>query len=189
MTSALNYFILAPMIQVHKYEAVGIAVSVGAMALALFLMRVNGNFDSAPAAVASGSQSASVIMSENGVEGAGAALSEALSGGRVTKLVVTDVVLGRGKEVKKGDSVEVNYIGTLQNGQEFDNSYKKGSSFTFTVGDKKVIAGWNEGMMGMKEGGQRIIVVPSEMAYGSKGYGPIPGNATVVYAIELISVR
>jgi len=179
------------MIKIHKYEAVGIGLSIGAMALALFLMRFNGSLDTIGVTGSSNQndQSASVIMAENGVDGAPEAIEEALVGNRVNKLVVTDVQIGEGEEVKKGDTVVVNYIGTLQNGQEFDNSYKKGTSFSFKVGDDKVIEGWNEGMLGMKTGGQRIIIVPSAMGYGNEGYGPIPADATLVYAIELLEIK
>ncbi len=180
------------MIKIHKYEVVGIGLSIGAMALALFLMRLDGSIDAGNILARSAEQndqSANVIVAENGVEGAPDAIQDALVGNRVDKLVVTDVQIGEGDEVKEGDTVTVNYIGTLQNGQEFDNSYKKGTSFSFKVGDDKVIDGWNKGMIGMKVGGQRIIIIPSDMAYGSEGYGPIPANATVVYAIELLEVK
>jgi len=182
------------MVKIQKYEAVGIGVSIAAMAIALYLMRLDGSLDAGSILARNAEntdQMASVIYAENGVNGAPEAIESSLSaGGRVDKLVVTDVVIGEGEEsVEKGDTVVVNYIGTLQNGQEFDNSYKKGTSFTFKVGDNKVIEGWNEGMIGMKEGGSRVIIVPSDMAYGRKGYGPIPGNATVVYAIELLEIK
>lgn len=182
------------MVKIHKYEAVGIGVSIAAMAIALYLMRLDGSLDAGSILVNSAEntdQMAGVIYSENGVDGAPEAIQSSLSsGGRVDKLVVTDVVMGEGEEsVEKGDTVVVNYIGTLQNGQEFDNSYKKGTSFTFKVGDNKVIEGWNEGIIGMKEGGSRVIIVPADMAYGKKGYGPILGNATVVYAIELLEIK
>lgn len=178
---------------INKYEAAGIGLSIGAMALALFLTRLDGGFDAGGILTRSAeraSQEAAVVTSENGVDGVEAALEDSISAnGRVNKLVVTDIAVGIGDEVKEGDTVTVNYIATLQNGQEFDNSYKKGEAFTFEVGDDKVIEGWNKGMIGMKVGGDRVIIIPAEMAYGSKGYGPIPGNATVVYAIELVSVR
>lgn len=181
------------MIKLNKYEAAGFAISIGAMALALFLMRLDGTLEGRGLlnrlAERGGDQSASVITSQNGVEGVEAALNEAISGNRVNKLVVTDVRLGSGKEVKNGDTIEVHYVGTLQNGQEFDNTRKKGATYKFTVGDSKVLAGWNQGVLGMQQGGQRIIIVPSEMAYGKEGYGPIPGNATVVYAIELLKIE
>lgn len=178
------------MIKIHKYELIGIAVSVGVMALALFLMRLDGSISGinilADSAERS-SQSASVIVAEGDL---GSAIEGSVSAnGRVTDLIIRDVIIGAGPEVEKGDKVTVNYIATLQSGQEFDNSYKKGSPFTFKVGDSKVIDGWNQGMTGMKEGGQRIIIIPSELAYGRDGYGPIPGNATVIYAIELLEVE
>lgn len=177
------------MINIHKYEMIGIGVSVALMSLALFFMRVNGTFEQGATANVSG-QAASVVLAENSQDGLNQAFSSAMSmTGRIDKLVITDVVLGNGGEAKKGDQVTVNYIGTLQNGQEFDNTYKKGSPVTFTIGDSKVIDGWNEGVVGMKAGGQRIIVVPADMAYGREGYGPIPANATLVYAIELVSVK
>lgn len=178
----------------NKYEAAGIGLSIGAMALALFLTRLDGGFS--PAAILSrtaerASQEASVVVAENGMEGISQALEGSISNsGRVTKLVVTDISLGSGAVVvKEGDTVTVNYIATLQNGQEFDNSYKKGEAFTFKVGDAKIIEGWNKGMVGMKEGGHRVIIIPADMAYGKDGYGPIPGNATVVYAIELLEIK
>lgn len=177
------------MIKIHKYEAVGIAVSICAMSLALFLMRFNGTLGTGPVSLNSGSQSASVIMAEGGAEGVGVALSEAMSGNQVKKVVATDITIGNGQEVKKGSKVEVNYIATLQNGQEFDNTYKKGSVYAFALGDKKVIAGLNEGLLGMKAGGQRIIIIPADKAFGKNGYGPVPANATVVYAVELVSVK
>lgn len=184
---------MSTMYKINKYEAAGIGISIGAMALALFLMRLDGGLDVTNILARSaeqGDQSAAVVVSENGVEGMPSALDGAISGnGSVNKLVVTDIAIGNGDAVEEGDEVTVNYIGTLQNGQEFDNTYKKGSAFTFEVGDSKVIEGWNLGIVGMKEGGQRVIIIPSEMAYGSAGFGPIPGNATVVYAMELLEIK
>ncbi len=180
------------MIKLNKYEATGIALSIGGMALALFALRLDGTLNDTVSLtdnLSGEDQVASVVVAENGVEGAPAAIESALTGNRVEKLVITDVKVGTGAEVQDGDVVEVNYIGTLQNGQEFDNTYKKGETVAFTVGEGKVIAGWEEGLVGMKVGGQRILVVPADMAYGRSGYGPIPGNATVVYAIELVAIK
>lgn len=175
--------------KISKFEAIGIGFSVAAMSLTLFLLRLDGTF--LPSAESENSQAASVVVaSENNTpEALGQALNEAQSNGNLEKLIVNDVMLGTGKEVEKGDTVEVNYIGTLQNGQQFDNSYQKGKPFSFTVGEKKVIPGWEQGILGMKVGGQRILVVPASMAYGKDGYGPIPGGATLVFAIELLSVK
>ncbi len=176
---------------ISKFEAVGIGASIAAMALALFLIRVQSAVFSEETA-ATGTQQASVIVADESAGGAAFAdaVVEASDGsGRLERLILDDVVLGTGAEVAKGDTVSVHYIGTLQNGQQFDNSYQKGQPFSFTVGDGKVIRGWEDGVLGMKVGGQRIIVVPPELAYGEKGYGPIPGNATLVFAIELLEVE
>jgi len=91
--------------------------------------------------------------------------------------------------VKVGDRVSVHYVGTLQNGTEFDNSMKRGQPFTFRVGDGSVIKGWDEGLVGMKVGGQRILVVPPEMAYGNTPMGPIPANSTLVFSVELVNIH
>lgn len=179
------------MIKIHKHEAIVMGVAVAAMAVALFLMRLDGSLDGAGilARNAENTNNQAAVVTAGSVDEAPAAIESALSGNRVTKLVVTDIAIGEGDPVENGDEVSVHYIGTLQNGQEFDNSYKKGEPFTFKVGSNKVIEGWNEGVIGMKVGGQRVIIVPSDMAYGKEGYGPIPGNATVVYAIELVGIE
>ena len=151
---------------ISKFEAVGIGASIAAMALALFLIRVQSAVFSEETA-ATGTQQASVIVADESAGGAAFAdaVVEASDGsGRLERLILDDVVLGTGAEVAKGDTVSVHYIGTLQNGQQFDNSYQKGQPFSFTVGDGKVIRGWEDGVLGMKVGGQRIIVVPPELA-------------------------
>jgi FKBP-type peptidyl-prolyl cis-trans isomerase len=83
----------------------------------------------------------------------------------------------------------VHYIGTLQNGQQFDNSHTRGEAFTFTVGEGMVIKGWDEGLLGMKVGGQRLLVIPPDMAYGANAIGPIPANSTLLFSIELIEIK
>jgi FKBP-type peptidyl-prolyl cis-trans isomerase len=105
------------------------------------------------------------------------------------KLVIDDIVIGTGEEVKEGDTVSVHYIGTLPDGTEFDNSNKRGEPFEFTVGEGRVIKGWEDGLVGMKVGGQRILVIPPELAYGSQAMGPIPANSTLVFAIELLEIK
>ncbi|MCA9363117.1 FKBP-type peptidyl-prolyl cis-trans isomerase [Candidatus Kaiserbacteria bacterium] len=104
-------------------------------------------------------------------------------------MVIDDVKIGAGEEVKSGDTVSVHYIGTLQNGTEFDNSRKRGEPFQFKIGAGMVIKGWDEGLLGMKVGGQRVLVIPPDKAYGEEGVGPIPPNSTLVFAIELVDIR
>ena len=172
---------------INKFEAIGIGLSIGAMALALFILRADEGLKTVPEI-----QSAAVIVAEGEDERAalGSALSAATdSAGNINRTIIDDVTTGTGAEGEGGDSVTVNYIGALQNGQQFDNSYTKGAPFTFTVGEGKVIKGWDQGVVGMKEGGQRILVIPSELAYGDAGFGPIPGGATLIFTIELVGIN
>lgn len=177
----------------NKFEAFGIGASVLSMAVALYLV----NLSTTGSLLARGtalnkSQSAVVVVGSEGNQQTAlrnAIVDAANADGTVKKLIVDDVVLGNGASAKAGDAVTVHYVGTLPNGQEFDNSRKRGEPFTFTLGEGKVIAGWEEGIAGMKVGGKRILVIPADKAYGSKGYGPIPGGATLVFAIELIRVQ
>lgn len=100
-----------------------------------------------------------------------------------------DTKVGEGQEAKKGDTVEVHYTGTLENGKQFDSSRGRGS-FSFTIGGGMVIAGWEEGLQGMKVGGTRTLVIPFQLAYGEAGYpGAIPPRATLNFDIELLSIE
>lgn len=176
---------------INKFEAIGIFASVVCMVVALFLLQV----ESTPAKIANvtGNQEAAVVVAndeENQDAAVASALSESINGnGNFERMVIDDVVVGYGEAVEVGDTVTVNYIGRLQNGQQFDNSYTKGQPFTFTVGEGRVIEGWEQGILGMQTGGERILVVPPELAYGSRGIGPIPANATLIFAIELVEIQ
>ncbi|NTU72077.1 MAG: FKBP-type peptidyl-prolyl cis-trans isomerase [Coriobacteriia bacterium] len=108
----------------------------------------------------------------------------------VTELKITDVSKGTGDKVKKGDEVSVHYTGWLTDGTKFDSSVDSGVPFAFVVGDGKVIAGWDEGLLGMQAGGKRELIVPSDMGYGPGGYpGVIPPNATLKFEVELLSIN
>lgn len=99
--------------------------------------------------------------------------------------------VGTGAEATKGKTVAVHYTGWLQaTGAEFDSSRKRGQPFEFKLGAGNVILGWDEGVAGMKVGGQRRLFIPPELGYGSRGAGGvIPGNATLVFDVELMGVR
>lgn len=178
-----------------KFEIIGIGISVLCMALALYLIRVETTFLSVAAEENQKAQLVNngiVVVDESGdVIGArkDALLEAADARGNIKKLMIEDILVGTGGEVKVGDSVSVHYIGTLQNGQEFDNSRKRGAPFSFTVGEGRVIKGWEEGLVGMKVGGHRILVIPPDLAYGENAVGPIPANSTLVFAIELIEIK
>ncbi|MCA9354029.1 MAG: FKBP-type peptidyl-prolyl cis-trans isomerase [Candidatus Kaiserbacteria bacterium] len=181
----------------NKFELIGAGVSVFFMALGLYLFQAESLlFSSGPV----GAQSAQAIDAQPGivvveasdnVEQArtNAFLQAANDQGKLASMVIDDVKFGTGDAVQEGDVVAVHYIGTLQSGQEFDNSHKRGAPFEFKVGGGQVIEGWDKGLVGMKVGGQRILVIPPAMAYGDSGVGPIPGGATLVFSIELMEIK
>ena len=103
-------------------------------------------------------------------------------------LRITDLVVGDGAEAIAGQTVSVNYRGTLANGTEFDSSYGRGP-FSFPLGGGRVIQGWDEGVAGMKVGGKRKLVIPPDLAYGDRGAGGvIPPNATLTFEVELLRI-
>ncbi len=105
------------------------------------------------------------------------------------ELLIKDVKIGHGKEVEPGDKVTVHYVGMLEDGEIFDNSYDRDREFSFVVGKGRVIPGWEIGIEKMKEGGRRILNIPAELAYGESGVrGMIPANANIIFEIELIEV-
>ncbi len=105
-------------------------------------------------------------------------------------LFVCDLVIGKGRTASEGDYVFVEYIGELLNGIEFDTSYARPSFFPFTLGQGKVIKGWEEGVKTMKEGGIRKLIIPPELAYGNqKRNEKIPPNSTLVFLIHLLKVN
>jgi FKBP-type peptidyl-prolyl cis-trans isomerase FkpA len=103
-------------------------------------------------------------------------------------LQIEDIVVGTGPTVVAGDKVVVNYVGTLTNGSVFDSSAQHGGPQTFQVGVGGLIAGFDQGMLGMKVGGERKLTIPPNLAYGSAGQGPIPPNATLLFDIGLVSI-
>ena len=105
------------------------------------------------------------------------------------ELVIEDTTVGTGEEAKAGDLVEVHYVGTLTDGTQFDSSRDRGQTFSFRIGTGEVIQGWEEGVPGMKVGGVRILTIPSDMAYGDSGVGSIPGGATLIFEVELVSIQ
>jgi len=106
------------------------------------------------------------------------------------KLKITDTQLGEGEAVKTGDTVVMHYKGILDDGTEFDSSYKRNSPFTTTIGIGTVIKGWDQGIPGMKVGGKRKLVIPPDLGYGENGAPPnIPPNATLTFDVELLEIK
>lgn len=100
-----------------------------------------------------------------------------------------DLVVGTGAAAANGNTVTVNYIGRLQDGSVFDDSYARGQPIAFRIGAGQVIPGFEQGIVGMRVGGKRRLTIPPALAYGSSGNGPIPPNATIVFEVELMAVQ
>jgi FKBP-type peptidyl-prolyl cis-trans isomerase FkpA len=101
-----------------------------------------------------------------------------------------DITEGQGAQATADRTVSVHYTGWLPNGEKFDSSRDRNQPFSFTLGAGQVIAGWDEGVAGMKVGGRRKLVIPAELGYGTAGAPPdIPPGATLVFDVELLEVR
>jgi FKBP-type peptidyl-prolyl cis-trans isomerase len=107
----------------------------------------------------------------------------------VTELQVRDLEVGAGAEASPGRTISVHYTGTLLDGTEFDSSRTRGEPYEFQLGTGAVIPGWDEGLKGMRVGGRRELVIPSNMAYGRRGQGDIPPNAALRFDVELMDVK
>ena len=105
-------------------------------------------------------------------------------------LKYVDLVVGKGASPVQGKQVKVHYTGTLENGTKFDSSVDRRQPFSFVIGVGQVIKGWDEGVMGMKVGGKRKLVIPANLGYGARGAGGvIPPNATLLFDVELLDVQ
>ncbi len=108
----------------------------------------------------------------------------------VTELQIEDLQVGDGQEAKAGDMVSVHYTGWLTDGTKFDSSVDRGTPFEFNLGAGMVIAGWDQGVAGMKVGGKRKLTIPSELGYGERGAGALIGpGATLVFDVELLAIK
>jgi FKBP-type peptidyl-prolyl cis-trans isomerase FkpA len=115
----------------------------------------------------------------------------------ITSLQVTDTKVGKGAPAASGSQVSVHYTGWLYDpktadhrGKKFDSSRDRGEPFAFKLGARQVISGWDMGVAGMKVGGSRTLIIPSELGYGARGAGgSIPPNATLLFDVELLDVK
>ena len=107
------------------------------------------------------------------------------------QLELDDIAVGDGEEAVAGKVVEVHYVGvSWSTGKQFDASWDRGSTFKFTLGNRQVIAGWDQGVAGMKVGGRRRITIPPDLAYGKRGAGGVIGpDETLVFVVDLVGVR
>lgn len=111
-----------------------------------------------------------------------------IEGPAPTELVITDLVVGNGKEAREGDTVDVHYVGVdFETGEQFDASWDRGESISFPLAG--LIQGWQEGIPGMQVGGRRQLVIPPELAYGPAGAGHRLSGRTLVFIIDLLGVQ
>jgi FKBP-type peptidyl-prolyl cis-trans isomerase len=99
-----------------------------------------------------------------------------------------EIVVGTGTAAANGDTLTVHYIGSFLDGRVFESSYSLGRPYTFRLGAGQVIAGWDQGIPGMRVGGKRRLTIPPSLAYGSQGSGPIPPNTPIRFEVELLSL-
>ncbi len=106
----------------------------------------------------------------------------------MSELKIEDLVIGDGKTCVKGALITTQYRGWLEDGSEFDSSYSRGKPFQCVIGSRRVIAGWDQGLMGMQVGGKRRLWVPAHLGYGERAVGSIPPNSNLLFEIELLEV-
>jgi len=124
----------------------------------------------------------------------GGSKNENMPQAQVTSLQIITLKEGSGAAAKSGDTISVNYTGTFTDGKAFDSNvdpaFKHVSPFTFVLGQGMVIKGWDDGVVGMKVGEKRKLVIPSSLAYGDQGIpGSIPGGATLIFEVELTAIK
>jgi FKBP-type peptidyl-prolyl cis-trans isomerase len=138
-----------------------------------------------------GSQTAQSSCADTSTEAALTAPTAYVPTAPVTSLQVADLSIGSGATAKDGDCLIVKYYGTLaSNGKEFDQDYTDTTGFAFSLGKGQVISGWDEGLVGMKVGGVRRLVIPSSLAYGSQSPSTaIPANSNLVFVIKLLRIQ
>ena len=167
-------------------NVIGILVGVGILALGGLYLYVNfkPTTQGSPPAITSPGSSGSAMCDVQ------PAANTSLKDADVTELKKEDVKVGTGAEAVAGKTVVVNYIGRLVDGKQFDTSCNRGQPFDFPLGAGGVIQGWDQGVAGMKVGGQRRLIIPSSLGYGANGAGAdIPPNAALIFDVELLEVR
>jgi peptidylprolyl isomerase len=133
---------------------------------------------------------APTTLTENNTLIASNTMSDANAVTTPSGLKYVELKEGTGATPQPGQTVEVHYVGTLENGTKFDSSRDRGQPFSFKIGVGQVIKGWDEGLSTMKVGGRRQLIIPSELGYGARGAGGvIPPNATLLFDVELLGVK
>ncbi len=165
-----------------KPTPTGIAVTLALVVVIIFFI-LPGFSPFQPAAPSNGQTAEATTINQTA--------STTMPNDTTNQLQITDESVGTGAVAEPGDSVTVNYVGSLANGTVFDASANHGSQgFTFTLGAGQVIKGWDEGIVGMRVGGKRKLVIPAPLAYGDQAIGNvIPANSTLIFEVELLKVQ
>lgn len=106
-----------------------------------------------------------------------------------TKFKIDEIKAGEGEQVQSGDHISIHYTGTLEDGTVFDSSVQRGVPFQCRIGVGEAIAGWDMGVIGMKKGGKRKLIIPPQLAYGDNAVSIIPPSSTLIFEVELIDIN
>ncbi|WP_254449331.1 FKBP-type peptidyl-prolyl cis-trans isomerase [Anabaena sp. UHCC 0253] len=171
----------------------GIFLSVAFMLVCVGILvftQISGKQNTAIATQLTQTQLATTVIQENNTLIASNTMSEANTVTTPSGLKYVELVEGTGDTPKSGQTVEVHYVGTLEDGTKFDSSRDRGQPFSFKIGIGQVIKGWDEGLSTMKVGGRRQLIIPSELGYGARGAGGvIPPYSTLLFDVELLGVK
>ena len=178
--------------QVFAWVAiVVVVVSVCALSAAVVIQQIaTNNQSNANAQNAANNTGALSCTDSSTSEPTFAAPAKYTAAGDVTALQTTDLGVGSGQTAKQGDCLIVKYYGTLANdGTEFDQNFTNPTAFAFVLGQGQVIQGWDQGLIGMKVGGERRLVIPASLAYGNTSTGSIPANSALVFDVRLLRIQ
>lgn len=155
--------------KLSRNESIGVAVALGVVTYLLFSGPLMGLFNSDASTNNSGANALN-SMNQAGFNS-------------------QDVTVGQGLTAASGDIIAAHYVGKLENGQVFDSSRDRGAPIQFQLGAGQVIRGWDEGIVGMKQGGTRILTISPEFGYGAQAVGSIPANSTLIFEVELVGIQ